>query len=392
MIGTTVSHYRILEKLGEGGMGVVYKAQDLKLDRPVALKFLPALFTRDIEAMERFVLEAQTASTLQHNNICTIHEIDQADDLHFIAMDFYEGETLARKIARGALKTEEILDIGVQMGQGLAKAHSLGIVHRDLKPANVLITADGVVKILDFGLAKLSGRASLTRSGSTVGTVAYMSPEQIQGGEASHLSDLWSLGVVLYEMAAGAGPFRGEHEAAIMYEILNADPSPLRAVRNDIPEPLEEIIARLLQKDPSRRIASAAALAAELRAVSAAPRPAASARSIAVLYFENMSNDKENDYFCAGITDDIITDLSKIAGLNVASRTDILPFRNKLVNTREVGAALGVGYILEGSVRKAGNRIRITAQLIEVRTGFHVWADRFDRLMEDIFDLQFEVS
>jgi TolB-like protein/cytochrome c-type biogenesis protein CcmH/NrfG len=265
-------------------------------------------------------------------------------------------------------------------------------VHRDLKPANVLVTADGVVKILDFGVAKLNRRTLLTRNGATPGTVAYMSPEQIQGGEVSHLSDLWSLGVVLYEMATRVRPFRGDHEAAIMYEILNADPPPLRANRNDLPDAVMEIISRLLQKEPSRRMTSALDVAAALLGATTAPRPTASPRSIAVLYFENMSNEKENEYFCAGITDDIITDLSKIRELNIVSRTDVLPFRDRQVNTREVGAALGVGYILEGSVRRVGSRIRITAQLVEVRTGFHVWADRFDRLMEDILDLQYEVS
>ncbi|GAG35127.1 unnamed protein product, partial [marine sediment metagenome] len=222
MIGKIISHYNILEKLGEGGMGVVYKAEDTKLKRPVALKFLPPELTKDQEAKQRFIYEAQTASALEHNNICNIHEIDETDDGQmFIAMALYEGDTLKKKIEKGPLKLEEALDIGIQIGQGLDKAYKKGIIHRDIKPGNVILTEDGVVKIVDFGLAKLAGQSKITKDGTTLGTVAYMSPEQTHGENVDHRSDIWSLGVVLYEMVTGQMPFKGEYEQAVVYSIIS---------------------------------------------------------------------------------------------------------------------------------------------------------------------------
>ena len=392
MIGQTISHYKILEKLGEGGMGVVYKAEDTKLKRTVALKFLPPELTRDEETKARFVLEAQAASALDHPNVCTIHEIDEHQGRMFIVMGYVEGESLRQKIQRSKLKTKDVVELAIQIAEGLQAAHEKGIVHRDIKSDNVMVTRKGQAKIMDFGLAKLKGAGGLTKTGSTVGTVAYMSPEQIQGEEVDHRSDIWSLGVVLYEMLTGQLPFRGEHEAAVIYEILNVEPKATQLFRADVPEGIEVLLSLLLQKDRGKRIASANEIIDRLKRVSTATSPSPAEKSVAVLYFENMSSEKESEYFCAGMTEDIITDLSKIKQLKVVSRSDVLPFRAKEVNTRKVGEALRVNYILEGSVRKAGNKIRITAQLIDVRSGFHVWADRFDRLVEDIFDLQDEVS
>ena len=268
MIGKTVSHYKILEKLGEGGMGIVYKAEDLKLDRHVALKFLPADLTRDSEAKKRFVHEAKAASTLQHTNICVVHDIDETSDGQmFIAMEYLEGETLKKKIERGPLKIEEAIDIATQIAHGLAKAHEHGIVHRDIKPANVMVTSDGVAKIVDFGLAKLSGRTMLTKEGSTLGTPAYMSPEQARGEPADQRTDIWSLGVLLYEMICGKRPFDAEYENAQMYSILNTDPQPVSSRRAGVPLEFDRIITKCLRKDPKERYQHADELIVDLRSI-----------------------------------------------------------------------------------------------------------------------------
>jgi serine/threonine protein kinase/Tfp pilus assembly protein PilF len=392
MIGQTISHYKILEKLGEGGMGVVYKARDTKLDRDVALKFLPLHLSATDQDRARFLQEAQAAATLNHPNVCVIHSIDEFEGQQFIVMEYIDGEDLKTRARTGRLSAEQIADIALRIAEGLRVAHERGIIHRDIKSDNVMLTRDGQVKIMDFGLAKLKGVSGLTKVGSTVGTTAYMSPEHFHGAEITQQADLWAFGVVLYELVTGQLPFGGEHEAAIMYEVLNTQPKSVQSFRTDIPDQLSGIVSGLLQKDPARRIGSAKEVVDRLKRGTAEPAPAPTDRSIAVLYFENMSSEKESDYFCAGITEDIITDLSRIKQLKVVSRSDVLPFRNKEVNTRQVGEALRVNYVLDGSVRKSGNKIRITAQLIDVRNGFHVWADRFDRLVEDIFDLQNEVS
>jgi non-specific serine/threonine protein kinase len=391
LVPSVISHYKILEKLGEGGMGVVYKALDTKLDRIVALKFLPHDLAPDDAEKARFLQEAKAASALNHPNVCTIFDIREENEEQFIVMEYVEGETVKSRIKGKQLSVEEIIQIGLQMAEGLSSAHGKGIVHRDIKSDNIMLTKDRRVKIMDFGLAKLTGGALLARSRTTAGTIGYTSPEQIKGEDVGPQSDLWSLGVVLYEMLAGQLPFSGDHEAAVIYEVLNVEPQAIISRRTDVPEHLQALVTSLLKKDTSRRPASAQDVVNRLKkAPSESPRP--DDRSIAVLYFENMSSEKESEYFCAGMTEDIITDLSKIRELKVISRTDVLPFRNKEVNTRQVGETLRVNYILEGSVRKSGNKMRITAQLIAVETGFHVWAERFDRLVEDIFDIQTEVS
>ena len=257
MIGQTIAQYQILERLGGGGMGVVYKAEDTRLKRTVALKFLPPDLTRDDDARKRFTREAQAASALDHAHICTIYEIGETEDGQlFIVMGYYAGETIKKKLARGSLPVEEAVSIAVQIAQGLARAHERGIVHRDIKPANVMVTDQGEVKILDFGLAKLVGAVDLTKVGSTVGTAAYMSPEQAQGGEVDHRTDIWSLGVVLYEMLTAQRPFRGDYEAAIAYSILNEDPEQISVLRADVSEALQQVVFKMLRKDPTERYAN----------------------------------------------------------------------------------------------------------------------------------------
>ncbi len=393
MIGKTISHYKILEELGRGGMGVVYKAEDTKLGREVAIKCLPREIDAVSEKKERFITEARAAAALNHPNIATIHAIEEIDDTMFIVMECLDGEELKTTIDAGPMKLKDALDIAAQIARGLQAAHEKGIVHRDIKSSNIMVTKKGHVKIMDFGIAKLTGVSPLTTNrGTTLGTISYMSPEQIQSAEVDHRTDLWSFGVLLYEMLTGELPFEGEYEAAVIYEILNSEPKAVQTFRSDVPDHIIELISRLLQKDAVNRVSTAGEIIEQLHARPTVKPKKEEKKSIAVLYFENMSSEKENEYFCAGMTEDIIIDLSKIQGLRVISRSDVQPFRSREVNSRQVGEALRVNYILEGSVRKAANKMRITAQLIDVRSGFQIWAERYDRLIEDIFDVQMEVS
>ena len=394
MIGKTVTHYKILEKLGEGGMGVVYKAEDTKLRRPVALKFLPPELTRESGAKERFIHEAQATSALQHHNICTIHEVDETHEGRlFICMDYYEGETLKEKVARGPLPIDEAIDLVAQVAEGLTKAHESGIVHRDIKPANVMVTKDGVVKILDFGLAKLAGVTGVTRTGTTMGTAAYMSPEQARGEDVDHRTDIWSLGVVLYEMTTGRLPFKGEHEQAVIYLILNQDPPSLAAFRSDIPDALQHVVAKALEKDRAHRYQNVGALVNDLKNSSAPGAPLAERKkSIVVLPFEDISPGKDNEYFSDGLTEEIITDLSKIDAMRVISRSSAMLLKGTPKSTKTIGRELNVQYVLEGSVRKAGNNLRITAQLIDAMNDVHLWAEKYSGTLDDVFDIQEKVS
>ena len=420
-----IGRYEICSQLGAGGMGEVYLAHDTKLDRKVALKVLPADVVADKSGdwVRRFVQEAKAASALNHPNILTIYEIDEIDSEQFIATEFVDGETLRDRIRTAPLKPSEALDVGIQIASALCATHSVGIVHRDIKPDNIMLRRDGIVKVLDFGLAKLTRerQTSLTDSlaptqnfintaaGMVLGTAHYMSPEQARGFEVDHRTDVWSLGCVLYEMIAGCRPFSGPTAIDIMSGILDREPESLLPYLPEGPRDLDRVVGRALRKDREERYQTVQDLLIDLKDLkrqleSGSQRSFTSRsslsistesvpeKSIAVLYFENMNAEKDSDYFCAGMTEDIITDLSKIKELKVVSRTDVFPFRNKEVNTHQVGEALRVNYILEGSVRKAGNRIRITAQLLSVRDGYHLWAERFDRLIEDIFDLQNEVS
>jgi non-specific serine/threonine protein kinase len=393
MIGQTISHYKILEKLGGGGMGVVYKAEDTKLHRTVALKFLPPELTRDEEAKKRFIHEAQAASSLDHNNICSIHQVDETDDGQiFICMNYYDGETLKKKIERCPIRLDEAIDIAIQIANGLQKAHEKGIIHRDIKPANIFITNDGIVKILDFGLAKLSGQTIISKTGSTVGTAAYMSPEQARGEIVDQRTDIWSLGVVLYEMLTGELPFRSEYEQAMIYSILNEQPKTIDLILKDFPKQLIHITEKSLEKNPELRYKNMSEVVKELEYIKTGSFYAKKEKSILVLPFEDMSPGKDNEYFSDGLTEELITDLSGVHDLLVISRSSAMTFKGTKKTIPEIARQLNVQYILEGSVRKAGNSLRITAQLIDAQNDMHLWAEKYDGLLDDVFGIQEKVS
>jgi len=429
MIGTRVSHYEIVRALGTGGMGVVYEALDTQLGRHVALKFLPPDVSAEPLALERFQREARAASALNHPNICTIHAIDEWEGQHFIAMELLEGETLAQTIGREAFSAPQLIDIVLQIADALESAHAKGIVHRDIKPANIFInprrprgtSGAGEVKLLDFGLAKfgtsadLNGQSEtrvgvgvLTVPGTAMGTVSYMSPEQARGEITDARSDLFALGTVMYQMATGKLPFPGETTAVVFDAILNREPVAVTQVNPGLPESLGRVIERALDKDRDLRHQTASELRTDLlrvrREIDSGKKSAhpagdspsggtkAAERSVAVLFFENLSGVKEDEYFRDGITEDIITELSKIKGLNTFSRQTVLAFRDKPVTPVQIGQQIGAAYVLGGSLRRAGNRLRINAQLVDTRTDFPLWSERYDREMADVFEVQDEIA
>ncbi len=440
MIGSTISHYRIVEKLGEAGMGIVYKAEDSRLKSPVALKFLPRDVTADPEARERFIHEARAARALDHPNICTIYEIGETEHgpegpgQLFISMAYYEGETLAKKIARGPLDVKEAVEIGIQISQGLSKAHQSGIIHRDIKPQNIIVTGDGVVKILDFGIARFSGQTRLTKFGSIVGTVIYMSPEQARGEEVDQRTDIWSLGVMMYEMMTGKLPFPGEYEQAILYQILHDDPVPILKVRPEVPLKLVGIAGRAMQRNARNRyqriqdmITDLKKIATELETSTLKLHPIRAMiyrvkRShlyvggiglavlvaaislflfprhsygidLAVLPFVNESADTTLEYFSDGVAESIIDNLSRLPNVRVTAFSSVIGYKHRLIDPQAVSKDLnGVRAVLMSRVLSRGDEISIKTELVDTHDKSQIWGDHYNRKLADIFSVQEEIA
>jgi len=408
-VGRQVHHYQVSSLLAHGGMGEVYKAKDTRLLRTVAVKVLPPDRMADPDRRRRFLQEARAASALNHPNIVIVYDISNEAGTDFLVLEYVPGKTLRELIPPDGLPLDKVSEYGIQIASGLGAAHAAGIVHRDIKPGNIMITPESRVKILDFGIAKLTEPGDMgreydlesfreqTAAGVVVGTVAYMSPEQARGDTADSRSDIFSMGCVLYQAATGQQPFGGMHALAIAHEIATADPLPPSRRKPNLPKSFDDLIAKCLRKDPRQRFQTMAELATalgEARSGSASARieGSPSVPSIAVLPFANMSLDPENEFFGDGLAEELINELNRIDGLRVTARTSAFAFRGKALDVREIGRALNVGTVLEGSVRRAGNRLRVTAQLVNVADGYHLWSERYDREITDVFEIQDEIS
>ncbi len=395
MISGTILHYEILEKLGEGGMGVVYKAKDFKLKREVAIKFLPPHVSASEDERRRFEVEAQAAAALNHPNIATIYAIEEDGDEVFIVMEFIDGPELSEKIKKGAMSLADSVSIIEQVASGLQAAHQKGIIHRDIKSSNIMLTKSGQVKIMDFGLAKVKWSAHVTRQGTTVGTAAYMSPEQARGEKVDHRADIWSMGVIFYEMLAGRLPFKGDFEQAVIYSIMNEEAEKMTEVRSDVPDALDDVMEKVLAKDPADRYGDAAEFLVDLKRILNDGKSTVieeEEKRIAVLPFENISPDKETDYFAEGLAEELIINLSRIKGVSVVARTSSMLFKDSKKDIRTIGRELRARYVMEGSVRRFKDDLRISTQLIDVERGTQLWGETYKGKLADVFDIQEQVS
>jgi TolB-like protein/Tfp pilus assembly protein PilF len=392
---SNVSHYRLIEPLGHGAMGEVWLAEDTQLPRKVAVKLLPPHLAQDPEAVDRLLREARAAASVDHPAVVTVYEAGLHEGRPFLVMQRVEGETLAERLTHGRLPVGEALELARQISDALAEVHALGIVHRDLKPSNIVLTARGP-KVLDFGVAAIKGSPQLTATGVALGTPLAMSPEQLKGLPPDNRSDLWAMGCLIYEMITGTHPFAGPSFEVVANHVLNDTPPPPSRLRPEIGSDLDYMVLKLLRKDPSHRYSRAEDLIADLSnccALFEAPAPATSATPrIAVLYFDVMSSEPDDAFVAAGLAEDLIVDLARLEGVTVASRADVLPFRDRAVPPRTLARELGVDYVVHGSVRRAGQRARISAQLVRASDGHTLWAERYDRTLEDLFEVQAEVS
>ncbi len=397
-LGPVLGRYRIQHKLGSGGMGDVYAALDTDLDRLIAIKVLPPIYTSNPEFKARLLREAKAAARLHHPNIVTVYEVGELGGTAYIALELVDGVTLKETLKDGPPELLQVLDWTCQIADGLAEAHAAGIIHRDIKPSNIKLDKKGCIRILDFGLAKSQDADQLTQAGSTLGTAGYMAPEQVRGEAVDYRADVFSLGVVLYELLTGTSPFVRDNAPATMYAIVHSDPAPLNTCRAGIPSLLQMVVDRALAKSEDARYQTVAEMGKDLRKVltdltdGAVSSSQPTGASIAVLPFADMSPQKDQEYFCDGIAEEIINALTRVQGLRVVSRTSAFQFKGKALDVRDIGLRLGVTAVLEGSVRKSGEKLRVNAQLINVADGMHLWSEKYDRDTSDLFEIQDDIA